>query len=246
MSASRTWWQDWNEAMRAGSTQSPPLNGEPLSAGLTELLTDVDRAFDRLSDVTSGWDDPHVEEDGSHRAPEVNEYSRCADSQKYRILWARADAWLQVIDQRGWAVLVADSDWALEPRLPVTALTVLQPEAAGAARLVLARTVGGEDGTCPGILIAVGEPSVPIVELPQCGCDACDDGSAALLEQVDIAVLSTIDGSVRIELTRNSLSVRTSFGGHSNSPIDRPAHTMAFRTGPWARDWYPRTVGSLH
>lgn len=245
MSVSRTWWQDWDEEMRAESTRSPSVSGEPLPPLLAELLTDVDRAFDRLSEVTPGWDDPHVDADGNHRAPQVDEYSRCADSQKYRILWARADAWLKVIEQRSWAVQVADIEWALEPRLPVTSFTVLQPEAAGAARLVLARTVGGEDGTCPGILVAVGALSVPIEELPQCGCDACDGGSAELLAQLDKAVLSTIDGSVRIELTRNSLSVRTSFGGHSSSLIERPVHAVALRTGPWPGGWHPRTVESL-
>ena len=57
-----------------------------------ELLTTVDRWFDQGGGAALGWEDPH-----RNRSPAEDEYSRVTDPQKWRIVGARADAWLKAL-----------------------------------------------------------------------------------------------------------------------------------------------------
>ncbi|MFN3340438.1 MAG: DUF6226 family protein [Dietzia sp.] len=94
-------------------------------------------------------------------------------------------AWVRVLDDRGWAQL--DTERTVEQRGPhgyTTTTIILRPEQEGA---------------------------VPL-ETPGCGCDACDSGSSALLEELDQWVLSVVDGSLVVDPAAQ-LQVRTSLGG---------------------------------
>jgi hypothetical protein len=45
------------------------------------------------------------------------------------------------------------------------------------------------------LVIGAGEPATTLGMLPDCGCDACDDGSASLLEVVDDLVEAVVTGT---------------------------------------------------
>lgn len=44
------------------------------------------------------------------------------------------------------------------------------------------------------VIVSVVEPQFVVTRQPYCGCDACDDGSAALLEAVDDAIAAVVGG----------------------------------------------------
>lgn len=50
------------------------------------------------------------------------------------------------------------------------------------------------DEPLPRLRIAASDPSWVLIELPDCGCDACDYGSADLLEAIDERITSFLVG----------------------------------------------------
>ena len=121
-----------------------------------------------------------------------------SDPDRYRLLGVRADAWVEVV--RGGLGLG-------EPRR----------RAAGAAgrathlrRPVSPSCVAGRHRSrswWPGadraaddafVLVGVGEPADVLERQPDCGCDACDTGSADLLATVDDAFLLALGGGVYV------------------------------------------------
>ncbi|WP_372430562.1 DUF6226 family protein [Janibacter melonis] len=104
--------------------------------------------------------------------------------------------------------------WLLRPYLALDRVVVLRPHRAGALPLVLGQ-IGSE-----AVVVAAGSPAVELALLPDCGCDACDSGSAALLQEVDEAVLPVADGSLRVRVTAEREQV---------------ASAGSARTASWAR-----------
>ncbi|MEV0323767.1 DUF6226 family protein [Streptomyces sp. NPDC050658] len=153
----------------------------------------VDEEFAVTSADTPSWEDPHP--DGVVRD---EEYSRCLDPGKYRILAARADAWARVLVRLGLAEAetVADPSaiWLRKPGVTVNDAVRLRPARSGAVPLVFGfsdidevpRTV---------LVLGAGEPAVDLETIPDCGCDACDDGSAHLIEMVDDVVFAVVSGT---------------------------------------------------
>jgi len=128
-----------------------------LTAPLVSLLDDVDAVFVELGGHTMLWEDPHQLPGGERLDIVDEEYSRIPDPEKYQILWIRAEAWSQVLVERGWASQELINSGRQEPWLGtqnyvMEKRTVLRPEKAGALPLQLAycRT---EDGELP---LAVG------------------------------------------------------------------------------------------
>jgi hypothetical protein len=78
------------------------------------LLAEVDRAFQVSGADTPGWPDPHPD-----RSPAEDEYSRCSNPGKYRILDTRIEAWAQVLS-RGLATVeeMPAGPWIDAPRRP--------------------------------------------------------------------------------------------------------------------------------
>ncbi|EHR50565.1 hypothetical protein SacmaDRAFT_2313 [Saccharomonospora marina XMU15] len=157
------------------------------------LLEAVTAEFAVTAATTPGWPDPHP----GGAAPLEEEYSRCPDPGKYRIVHARAWAWTRALTRAGLATVeeVAEpgAAWRETPSVtPETAIR-LHPTRAGALCLLLgfASMSGVPDAVA---IIGAAEPAVYLATVPDCGCDACDSGSDDLLEQFDEQVLSVVGG----------------------------------------------------
>ena len=70
------------------------------------------------------------------------------------------------------------------------------PIAPGALELVVAHARIG-DVVDAGIVLGVGDPAECIVWIPDCGCDACDSGSANELDYLDVYMNGVITGAFR-------------------------------------------------
>lgn len=248
MTPTPAWWESEH------ADAAPPFSDE-----LVQLLADVEDAFTRTGAHTPGWEDPHLGADGELRDSREEEYSRCLDPGKYRILWTRAEAWAQVLTARGWAEAEEDAhpEWVTAPQVATHRTTVLRPSRPGAEPLLLARTapedaggstdLEGADAQILGLVIGAGDPAVPVSTVPDCGCDACDSGSHDLLEDLDRTLLSIVDGSFEAELAPGWSSQRTSFGAQSGSGDEDANVTMTLTAGPWADGWEPRPLSpALH
>ena len=166
---------------------------------LDRLRAAVSEAYAETGADTPSWPDPWSDRD----APPDEAYSRCLDPvRQHRALEARLRAWEQVWTDLGAATvreLDPDQAWTGSDRAPASwsRLRVVEPTRPAALRLVVATAVvdGGEfcldlgtqDGVGPPVLLSV---------LPDCGCDACDSGSADLLASLDDWVLTVARGGV--------------------------------------------------
>ncbi|GGM59524.1 DUF6226 family protein [Dactylosporangium sucinum] len=121
------------------------------------------------------WPDPHP----GGAAPREEEYSRLTEPMRYRILRRRVELWAARIAELPGVVAEAVDDGVR--------LTSPRP---GTLPLVLL----GRDVPLPHVEIAVVRPSIAITTQPDCGCDACDTGSADLLSTVDDAIGTVIGG----------------------------------------------------
>ncbi|MFD8571126.1 DUF6226 family protein [Streptomyces sp. NPDC059639] len=158
-----------------------------------ELREAVEAEFADTGADTPAWGDPHPD-----RAALDEEYSRCLDPGKYRILAARADAWTRVLCGRGLATAEPGGDpgvlWRHTPDVPLDDPVLLRPARADAVPLVFG--FGAIDDVPRTVLaVGAGEPAVLVERVPDCGCDACDDGSAGLLELLDDAVIAVVTGA---------------------------------------------------
>lgn len=161
-----------------------------------ELIREVDLAFGVTGAATPGWPDPHPD-----RPPLQEEYSRVTDVGKYRILGTRVDAWVEVLESRKLADVaeVATSPWIGLDRPPLDSWRRrrITPTRSGGLALLIADTL--VDGSPFGLEIGLAsgdERPVFLDLLPVCGCDACDSGSADLLDALDGWVVTTARGGV--------------------------------------------------
>ena len=65
--------------------------------------------------------------------------------------------------------------------------------------------------------VGLSDPIVIIDRVPDCPCDACDDGSADLLEGLDRTLLSIVDGSIEVVATGGVRRERSAWDGSSGS-----------------------------
>lgn len=158
-----------------------------------ELLGAVDGAFAITGRDLTAWPDPHPD-----RAPLDDEYSRLGDPAKWRIIGARAEAWLDALVDAGLAVVDRNVSiqWRVEPATVIGRADRLVPVAAGALSLVVARSRLG-DVDDAGVTLGVGDPAVCVTWLPSCGCDACDDGSQPELDRLDDHIVAVVGGAFR-------------------------------------------------
>ncbi|MGG7102432.1 DUF6226 family protein [Rhodococcus sp. 24CO] len=227
----KSWWERYNEAVRSVHESGWGGNTSVLSHEICELLVDVDAAFAVTGAQTPGWPNPY--EDGLD--PDEAAYERASNPEKYLIVVARAQAWTKVLLDRGWAQEASPVRWALRPFDSGGADTVLQPASSGAIPLVLT-THSPVDSNHPfNVSISAGDPAVCLASIPDCACDACDSGSATLLEEIDTLVLSLVDGSLQVDVAAKNLSIRTL----SVPEVARPRISMNLRTS--RRHHGPRT-----
>ncbi|MFJ9037326.1 DUF6226 family protein [Streptomyces sp. NPDC102406] len=176
-----------------------------------ELRRAVDEAFLVTGADTPPWPDPHADREVSDE-----EYSRCLRPEKYRIIAARAEAWTRTLCELGWAgTETADEPaalWRRPPEISLGSAVRLRPVRAGAVPLVFGfGAVEEVERTI--VLVGAGEPAGMLGVLPDCGCDACDDGSASLLEAVDDLVIAVVTGEfVHVDAGRGRAIVATGDG----------------------------------
>ncbi|MFC9673360.1 DUF6226 family protein [Streptomyces sp. NPDC056949] len=153
----------------------------------------VDEAFDVTGVDTPPWPDPHP-----HGDVRDEEYSRCAEPEKYRVLAARAEAWTQALSRLGLGEAETLTDpaaiWRRGPGVAVSGAVRLRPVRADAVPLVFGFSAIDEVPRTV-LVVGAGEPAVRLEQLPDCGCDACDSGSADLLETLDEVVAAVVAGT---------------------------------------------------
>ena len=184
---------------------------------LDELFSAVDAAFEVTARGLSPWQDPHPDR---QQSTDQEESSRWTDLGKWRIVGARADAWIQALVEAGLANVETDAvvSWQTPPRFFLGRTDRLTPTAAGAIPLIVARTgiglvkvVGDER-----VVLGAGDPAICIVDIPDCGCDACDSGSQDVLDELDHYVLGVVSGAFRrLSSGAREITVFGDFGGPS-------------------------------
>lgn len=160
---------------------------------MAALVATVERAFTQTSAGLARWPDPHPD-----RSPADEEYSRLLDPAKWRIVGARADAWLVALVDAGLAVVEPDAaiTWRTKPGPVISRAERAVPLAAGALPLIVAHSRLGEvdDG---GVVLGIGHPAACITWFPDCGCDACDSGSQNELDHLDAHLVGIVSGAFR-------------------------------------------------
>lgn len=174
------------------------------------LLPAVDEAFARLRGDLADWPNPHP----VGVPPAEEEYSRRDRPERYRLLAARTDAWVDAVVGAGLGTAERVDPgavaWVDPSPLPASRTTVLRGRP-GTLAVVVALL---DDETF--VRVGVGEP-VEVLDLqPDCGCDACDTGSADLLEAVDAAFLLALSGGVHVVRAGDRV-VRRSLDGWSGT-----------------------------
>ena len=134
------------------------------------------------------------------------------DPHKWRIVGARADAWLVALAEAGLAEIEFDTEisWDVPPPTTVTRTHRARPLIASAIPLVVARSRLG-DVDDAGVTLGVGDPAVRLAVIPCCGCDACDSGSQDALDELDEHVLGVVSGACR-RLWRGDREITVSSG----------------------------------
>ena len=158
-----------------------------------ELIAKVDAAFAVTGQALAGWSDPHPD-----RSPLDDEYSRLSDPAKWRIIGARADAWIAALVEAGLAVVDVHAGirWQTPPAPVISRTTRVVPKVTDALPLSVARSqLGPLDDA--GVVLGAGDPAVCVVFVPDCGCDACDSGSQDVLDELDEHILGVVSGAFR-------------------------------------------------
>jgi Family of unknown function (DUF6226) len=160
---------------------------------LDALRAGVDASFTVTGRGLRRWPDPHPD-----RSPRDEEYSRVTDAAKWRIVGARADAWVTALVDEGLAKVDAGTPvaWRSPDAVAVGRSLRVVPRAVGAIPLVVARSALGGDEEA-GVTLGAGDPTVRIATIPDCGCDACDSGSQDVLDELDQYVAGVVSGACR-------------------------------------------------
>lgn len=185
------------------------------------VLAAVDHAFATTGASTPPWPDPHAHD----RSPADEEYSRLLDPGKYRVLGARVAAWLLALEGLGLATVEEVTEQhPLEdvlPRSPVDRAVRVRPVRPGGVPLTIG--LGSLDGHADAsVVLAAGEPTVLVAVLPDCGCDACDSGSEALLDELDEYVSAAVSGAFVHVTTPSGTVLATGRGWSAAGRIGRP------------------------
>lgn len=183
---------------------------------MPDLLAAVETAFVETSHGLRTWDDPHAGE-----MPSDDEYSRCLDPAKWRIIGARADAWIDALVTTGLATVQRDVTlgWPNDAPAPRRSDLVV-PSTPGTLGLAIGHSAI-EDVADAGVVVGVARPGTVlavVTVLPHCGCDACDSGSANELIVLDDAIGSVVAGTFR-RLARRDASITVAGRGWSASNL---------------------------
>jgi hypothetical protein len=176
-----------------------------MTTRLADVLGAVDELFAAGSPRT--WPAPRP----ARQSPAGEEYSRLLDPGKYETIQQRCRAWITALCDAG--VATTRSAPGELDHLGHVETVELTPTAPGAVPAFVHFT--GDH--LPGVVLALGIPTAIITVIPPCGCDACDDGSEPLLDEVDNVFTSIALGDAAVEHTATSRRVRLIGGGASGS-----------------------------
>ena len=186
-------------------------------------LTDRVNAVYARSNPTS-WPDPHQDREAT-----AEEYSRVTNPEKYFIAVLRARAWVQV--------LASLPDIDAEP-LEVELLGAhfnggvrLTSRRADTLPLLLLERDLTDAGDVPVVCVSMAESDIEIGRVPDCGCDACDFGSANLATGLDETIVEALNGMILI-LGANWRGTWTPDGGGVGG---RPGHPELDQVMAWGR-----------
>jgi hypothetical protein len=163
---------------------------------VADLKGQVERTYARLDLPT--WPDPHPD-----REARPEEYSHITDPGRYRIVHARARAWTEAllslpgvdVDVLEPAVLSGEGIMSHPGRFDRGVR--ITPDRPGTLALHLRETdvpQAGHDAPQAVLTISIARPDVALDMQPDCGCDACDSGSADLLHAVDQTIEEVVGG----------------------------------------------------
>ncbi len=221
-------------ATSAGEPARHTLDGVAVSTrpdrrrfAAASLLPAVDEAFARLRGDLADWPDPHP----GGRSPAEDEYARCLDPDKYRLLAVRADAWVEAITAAGLGtahpVDPGSVRWVGEPVLAPTRVTAIRGRDGTLPILVgIAPSQGADEAF---VQVGVSDPVEVLERQPDCGCDACDTGSADLLETLDNAFILALSGGVHVVRHGTRFVARTidGWGASGRFEADEPQRWLA-------------------
>lgn len=162
--------------------------------GIRELQAQVAASYDHLG--MPSWPDPHP----GLASPRDEEYSRVTDPARYRIVHARARVWTDCLGDvpgvRVEALPPAPLGNDGPPMWFDRGVRVTPARPGTLPLLLLERDVRlpGHEATSAVLHVSIVEPAVALEALPDCGCDACDSGSADLLDAIDEAIGSVVAG----------------------------------------------------
>ena len=187
---------------------------------LSDVSSAVDAAFLVTGAGLASWPDPRP--DRSEPRPE--EYSRCPDPGKYRIVLARADAWATALAELGLGSAARTAvlpEWQAGRARPASRAVVVEPVADSALPLLFLHWDAGPEWAAM-VEVLAGDPPVSCVVMPDCGCDACDDGSEPMLRALDEAIVPVLTGDwLHLEapgLSVTAAGARWSASGSAGGP----------------------------
>jgi len=194
----------------------------------SELLAAVETASAITGAEMAPWPDPHPD-----RSPADDEYSRLTNAAKWRLLGARADAWITATTDLGLARLERNVavQWATKPASSVSFTDCLVPRRADALVLVVARSVLGEIDDA-GVTLGVSDPAICTGLFPDCGCDACDSGFQDEIDHLDAHILGVVSGAFR-HLSKRDRTITVIGGdGWGSSGLKRRDNVEAILADP--------------
>jgi hypothetical protein len=160
-------------------------------ATLDEVRSRVAEGYGRLGMPT--WPNPH---EGMAPARD-EEYSRVTEPDRYDIVHARARAWADVLGEvPGVEIGTAPlDDFGRSDRFDRgVRLTSSRPDTLPLLLLERDAPVTGSAASLAVLHVSVVRPGIAVAVLPDCGCDACDFGSADLLAAIDQTIATVVGG----------------------------------------------------
>ena len=185
-----------------------------------DVRTRVAASYARLG--MPSWPNPHP----WASAPRDEEYSRVTAPERYAVVHARARAWTDALGD-----------------LPGVEVETLPPGSLDGGFDRGVRITSSRTGTLPLLLlerdtplavltISVVEPGVTVASQPDCGCDACDAGSADLLNAIDNQIGAVVAGPYVVLRRPGWQADWHPEGGSSGGAPPIPDHTEVMR---WCR-----------
>ncbi|MFB9908936.1 DUF6226 family protein [Allokutzneria oryzae] len=182
---------------------------------LSELQSQVAVSYDRLG--MPSWPHPRPGTD----SPPEEAYSRVTEPERYGIVHARARVWTDRLSEvpgvevETLAPAPLDDEGHLGLFDRGVRLTSSRPGTLPLLLLERDAPLSEGEGTLAVLHISVAQPEIAVAMLPDCGCDACDWGSADLLTAIDQKI-GTLVGGPFVALRGRGWHARWHPGGGSS------------------------------